>query len=169
MVRRGVKANAVNNVMMEFTTATWSNDGPHVSAQADPWRTQHQEMELEIVIIDKHFSYNLLYAASRKLQGCCSKLSSEATDFMWLRGASVTSCAQQMMLSTAGDTWWSFSEYMVWNFELSQFFFNWIKGKEEFACSRCSELKISCFCFGCLSFLLLFVTLSLCTLGQCKI
>lgn len=123
MVRRGVKANAVNNVMMEFTMATWSNDGPHVSAQADPWRTQHQEMELEIVIIDKHFSYNLLYAASRKLQGCCSKLSSEATDFMWLRGASVTSCVQQMMLSTAGDHWWSFSEYMEWNFELSQFFF----------------------------------------------
>lgn len=31
-------------------------------------------MELEIVIIDKHFLYDLVCPVSRKLQGCCSKV-----------------------------------------------------------------------------------------------
>lgn len=91
----GVKqANAVNNVMIECTTAVWSCDGVHPppslpsqSSEALPAReaeTRHEEMELEIVIIDKHFPYDLVCPASRKLQGCCSKLGTEATDFICL-------------------------------------------------------------------------------------
>lgn len=45
-------------------------------------------MELQIVIIDKHFFYNLVCSASRKLQGCFSTMSTEVTDFICLHGAS---------------------------------------------------------------------------------
>lgn len=79
------KANAVNNGRIERWTAAWSYDGsypppsePSQTSKALPAReaeTRHEEMELEIVIIDKHFPYDLVCPASRKLQGCCSKLS----------------------------------------------------------------------------------------------
>lgn len=113
MVWSSAKANAVNNVMIERTTAVWSYDGlhpppslPSQTSEALPAReaeTRHEEMELEIVIIDKHFPYDLVCPASRKLQGCCSKLSTEATAFICLQGASVhspklCSASQQMML-----------------------------------------------------------------------
>lgn len=64
------KANVVNNVMIEHTTAVWSYDGlhppsslPSQTSEALPAReaeTRHEEMELEIVIIDKHFPYDLV-------------------------------------------------------------------------------------------------------------
>lgn len=102
MVWNGTKANVVNNVMIEHTTAVWSRDGLHPpsslpsrTSEALPGReaqTRHGEIELEIVIIDKHFPYDLVCPASRKLQGCRTKLSTEATDFISLQGAAA--CAQ---------------------------------------------------------------------------
>lgn len=68
---------------------------PSQTSEALPAReaeTRHEEIELEIVIIDKHFPYDLVCPASRKLQGCCTKLSTEATDFISLQGA--TACTQ---------------------------------------------------------------------------
>lgn len=53
--------------------------------------SRHGEIELEIVIIDKHFPHDLVCPASRKLQGCCSKLSTQATDIVRLRGAAAHS------------------------------------------------------------------------------
>lgn len=53
--------------------------------------SRHGEIELEIVIIDKHFPHDLVCPASRKLQGCCSKLSTQATDIVRLRGATAHS------------------------------------------------------------------------------
>lgn len=101
MVWSRAAANAVNNVMIEGTTAACCYSGlhppsslPSQASKAHPATetgTLHEEMELEIVIIDKHFSNDLVCPATRKLQGCCSKLSTEATDFICLRGARMQS------------------------------------------------------------------------------
>lgn len=99
MVWSSVKANAVNNVMIGRVTAVWSYDGLHPppslpsqtseALSVSEAQSRHEEMELEIVIIDKHFPYNIVCPASRKLQGCCSKLSTEETHVICLQGATV--------------------------------------------------------------------------------
>lgn len=92
-----------------------------ISAQSGLWSTPlpekqgavHGEMELEIVIIDKHFSYDRVCPATRKLQGCCSKLSAEATGFICLWGASMHSHKLRSINDAESHVgnWWSFLEY----------------------------------------------------------